>query len=297
MLTRVTQNAITRQIQESLGRLQAEITRAQAVASSQKKLQAPSDDPVGTALLNRLRGETTRLDTYLQGVGFGQAVLGAEDGALDQAHAILTRAQEIATQHASDLVSVADRQAAAGEVAELERALLSLGNTAVGGRYVFAGLAHGGPPFAALDDPGFDPLAPYAGSPDPFSIRTADDQLVRLTTAGDQVFGASIAALDDLRQTLAAGTETSGNLAGLQSAADGLSLERASVGGRLARLGARDTEIRDAIVGAQTRQSSVEDADVAQVLTQLTQLQTALQVTLTAGRALLDLNVLDLVAL
>lgn len=297
MVVRVTQNTLARQLQEHVGRLQAEIARAQGVVSSQKRLLLPSDDPVGTALVDGLRGDTARLQSFLGTVGFGQAVLGSEDGALDQAHALLIRAQEIASQNSGTLSTVADRQAASEEVAELERALLTLGNTTVGGRYVFAGLARGTAPFAGLDDPGFVAANAYSGPTDPFSVPPSDDQLVRLTTPGNQVFGSAIVALDDLRQTLAAGNSSSGNFTALQAAADGLRLERSSVGGRLARLNGRDSEIRDAIVGAQSRQSKVEDADISETVVQLTQLQNALQATLTVGRVVLDLNVLDYVTL
>ena len=51
---------------------------------------------------------------------------------------------------------------------------------------IFGGLESGAAPFAQLDDPGFDPLAPYAGSADPFVVRTSSDTTLRLTTPGDQ---------------------------------------------------------------------------------------------------------------
>jgi len=65
------------------------------------------------------------------------------------------------------------------------------------------------------------------------------------------------------------------------------------VGGRWNRLNARDAEIRDGLVSVQTRRGSVEDADLARAISELTQIQYALQVTLTAGRALLGASVLD----
>jgi flagellar hook-associated protein 3 FlgL len=293
MIARVTQGTLVRDFQASVARLQRELARVQAVVSSQRRLQAPSDDPVGAALATRLRGEAVRLEAVREGVDLGRAVLAAEDGALAQAHALLTRAREIAAQAASGTVSAADRQTAAVEVAELERALLALGNTAIAGRHVFGGLARGAPPFASLDDPGFDPAAAYGGPAEPFSVRAAADHLVRLTTPGDQVFGAAIVALDELRQTLAAGASPAASLDQIAAAAEDIRQERASVGGRLGRLEVRERELREALDGARVRLGRLEDADLTAAIVQLTQLQIAFEATLAAGRSLLETSVLD----
>jgi len=293
ILGRVTQNALVRTLTASTGRLQGELVRAQAVVSSQKRIQTASDDPIGTALVNALRGESSRLQAVLENVGFGQAVLGTQDGALAEAGLILTRAREIAQQFSNDTVGIEARQAAAEEVAELERAMILLANTSISGRHVFGGLATGAAPFTAFDDPGFDPATAYTGPADPFTVLSAPGQEFRLTTPGDQIFTPALEALDDLRQTLAAGDSPDGTITALVAAGDRIAEERASVGGRWNRLNARDAEIRDGLVSVQTRRGSVEDADLARAISELTQIQYALQVTLTAGRALLGASVLD----
>jgi flagellar hook-associated protein 3 FlgL len=229
-------------------------------------------------------------------VSFGTAVLGAEHDALDQAESLLVRAREIASQQAGGLASTQSRQQAAAEVAEIERGLIALANTRVDGRYVFAGLASGTPPFAALDDLGFDPLNPYSGGADPFVVRTSDASTTRLTTPGDQVFGSSIAALDELRQTLAAGNAPTGSIDTIELAAEGLRAERASVGGRARQLGDRATDITAGIARIAERLGDIEGADYAAVVTELTLLQTALQATLASGQSL-QTSILDYLSL
>lgn len=296
MIERVTQATLLRELQASVTRLQRQLVKAQETVSSQKRLLEASDDPTGAARANRLRGETRALMALRDGVAFGTAVLGAEDAALDQGEAILTRAREIATQQASGLTTAAARQQAAEEVAELERSMLALGNTAVAGRYVFGGLASGAAPFANLDDPGFDPAAAYTGPSDPFVIRSGADQSLRLTTAGDQVFGQSLVALDNLRQTLAAGDAPVTSLDEIETGAATLRAERASVGARLARSQSRDQEIAGALDGARKALGAIEDADLTISISDLVQLQSALQATLAAGSAL-QTSILDYVHL
>jgi len=306
MIQRVTQSALVRVLSANTSRLQSELVRTQAVVSSQKRLQTASDDPVGTALVNGFRAETRRLESLLDGVGFGRAVLGAQDAAIDEVHALLTRAKELAVTFSGGVQNPESRATAAEETEQIERALLSLGNTTVAGRHIFGGLARGNPPFIAFDDPGYDPDvngSTYSGPTDPFSIQTAADQLVRLTTPGDQVFDDAILAVHQLTTALrnndvdTPGTGIIAAIDNVEAASEGARQERASVGGRLGRLNTRDVEMRDAIVGARTRQGEIEDADLTQVLIDLAQLQNALEVTLTAGQALLATNVLDFVRL
>jgi len=294
MIQRVTQATLIRELQASVARMQRQLVVAQETVSSQKRLLEASDDPAAVARVNRLRGETRALTALSDNVAFGTAVLGAEDAGLEQAETIMTRAREIATQQASGLTSPVARQQAAEEVTELERSLLALGNTAVGGRYVFGGLVSGAPPFANFDDPGFAPAIAYTGPGDPFVIRSGTDQSLRLTTAGNQVFGESLLAIDNLRQTLEAGTAPVASLDEIENGAATLRAERASVGARLARAQSRDQEISRALNNVRKALGGLEDADLTIAISDLVQLQSALQATLAAGSAL-QTSILDYV--
>jgi len=296
MIARVTQQSIARQMLGGVRQIERRLLDTQAALSSGRRLRDASDDPAGTALVNGLRAESRDLTALTRTVNFGTAVLGAEDDALEQAEALLTRAREIATQQAGTLASPQSRQQAAAEVAEIERGLIALGNTQVDGRYVFSGLGSGTPPFTALDDVGFDPLNPYVGGSDPFVIRTSDATTMRLTTPGDQVFGTSIAAIDELRQTLAAGNAPTSSIDTVGQAAETIRAERASVGGRARQLADRTTDITAGIARVTDRLGDVEGADYASVATELTLLQTALQATLASGQTL-QTSILDYLSL
>ena len=92
ILGRVTQSTLFRELTTSVARLQRQIADAQAQVSSQKKLQNPSDDPAGAAAANRLHGEVRALSAAKDGIGLGNAVLSAQDSALQQVESLLTRA-------------------------------------------------------------------------------------------------------------------------------------------------------------------------------------------------------------
>ncbi len=94
-----------------------------------------------------------------------------------------------------------------------------------------------------------------------------------------------------------AGDPPTANLTPLQNAAEDLRQEDASVGGRMARLQARHTEIGNAVLTSKTVLSGVEDADLTESITKLAQVQNALQATLTAGQTILQTSILDFLRL
>jgi flagellin-like hook-associated protein FlgL len=55
----------------------------------------------------------------------------------------------------------------------------------------------------------------------------------------------------------------------------------------------RDQEIGNAVLTAKTLLADVEDADLTETITQLAQVQNALEATLTAGTSLLQTSILD----
>jgi len=293
MVSRVTERTLIGDFTFSVSRLRRQQLDAQDTVSSQKRLREPSDDPVGAAQSTRLRGEQKELGAFGDSVDLGTTTLGAEDGALGEAEDIMVRAREIAASLTGGLATPEARQTAAQEVTELERGLVSLANTSVGGRFIFGGLTTSGPVFKSFDDPTFTPATAYTGPATPFSVKIAQSETVPITSNGGDVFGSSLQALDDLRQTLNAGTEPTANLTPLENAAEDLRQERAGVGGRLARLQTRDQEIGNATVNAKTLLSGVEDADLTESITQLAQVQNALQATLTAGTSILQTSILD----
>jgi flagellar hook-associated protein 3 FlgL len=293
MVGRVTERTLVADFTNSVTRIRRQQAEAQAALSSQKRLREPSDDPVGTARSTLLRGEAKELGAYRRSVGLGTSTLAAQDSVLGEVHDMLVRAREIAASMSNGLSTPEARQTAAEEVTEIERGLLALGNTTVAGRYVFGGLSTSGPVFTSLDDPGFTPATAYTGSTTPFAVRTARDESVRITTSGDDVLGSSLQAIDDLRQTLEAGNDPVASLAALEGAANDVRQERASVGGRLGRLQTRDQEIGSAIITGRTLLADVEDADLTETITQLAQVQNALEATLTAGTSLLQTTILD----
>ena len=281
------------------GQLQVSLQTLEQEVSSGKRLFTPDDDPIGAATATRAQSSLAALAQYDSSSNFGTDVLGAENKALGEGEQILVRAEEIATQQASSLLSPGERAAAREEVHGLLEGLTALGNTELGGRRIFGGLAlDGAAPFASVpeDVSAYDPAKAYTGSAQEFSVKVggASSERVRITTRGDAVFGSSLQALKDLWTALDTNGDTAGTLAGLAAAGDDLSTERASVGARQAELVGRTSQVKSLTVDQQKALSEAEDADLVAVIARLTQTQTALQAALTAGAAIARTSLVDL---
>jgi flagellar hook-associated protein 3 FlgL len=282
---------------DRVGRQQVAINDLEEQIASGTKFSNPVQDPLGAAQVVRLNGSLSALTQYSSSTQFGSDVLGAEDDALGQAGNLLTRAQEIATQQASGLVSASDRTAAADEVQGLIESLTALGNTEQAGRRVFGGLALDAPqPFAPPPDDltTYDPSTAYTGSTQDFYVKTGATERVRISTRGDTVFQSSLQALTDLWTALHTNGDVSGTLSGLAQGQADLSAERASVGAREAQLLDRSGQVTNLTTQNQATLSGVQDTNLATVLTQLAQAQTALQATLAEGAQLAQLSLVDL---
>lgn len=302
---RITQNLALSFLQASVARVQKDLLEAQRQVATQRRVSVPSDDPASAATIMRLRSDLAKLDSTAKTVRYAESVLRTQDGALANAGAILERAKELALQHASTLISASEREAAAQEVAELEKAFLATANSELAGRYLFGGLVSGGdppfmepnePPLAPFDPP-FDPVNTYVGPADEFVVRIGAAETMSIAGPGEAMFQAGITALDNLRVALEAGQETSANIGEVEQALEDVRSGRSAVGGKLRRLQDRELEISSVSATISEILSAEQDVDLAASLSALVNLEQVLSATLAAGSRLLNLDILDYVSL
>jgi flagellar hook-associated protein 3 FlgL len=284
MLGRVSDAMRLRLLVEGHDRLQSRLLSLQSQLATGRRIVAAADDPVGAAAVLRASGALAALAQYDDSTGFGLSVLGAADGALADAGELLVRAEEIASALASGTHGPTARAAAAEEVHGLLQALTAIGNRTLAGRRLFGGLAEDAvAPFHDPDAAGYDPAAAYAGSPYEFQLRIGAEETMRLSTNGGAVFGEAIEALAALAAALRTpGGDVAATQAALAGGRERVSAERADVGVRQTRLLAHRSALAQDTIEETARRSGIEDADVVAVVTELAQVEQALQVLLAA---------------
>lgn len=108
-------------------------------ASSQKRINRPSDDPVGTARVLNYRSSLASIDKYRSNIDTAKGWLGLADESMIQVSTILTKLKGLAEQGASGTMTASDREATSYEVRQLFSQLVNLGNTRFEGKSIFGG--------------------------------------------------------------------------------------------------------------------------------------------------------------
>lgn len=305
-----TQSIIAR-LQQGAGRLE----EAQRRVSSGLRVERMSDDPLGGSGIMQASASLRGATQYERNVGQVTAKLDAEDGALGQLTDLLSRAKEIGMQQAGQPISAGGRAAAAAEVRQLLAQAVDIGNTRLGGEYLFGGTRNDGrPPFAAATPPFVPSDPPPAGSPagTPNVPRLPDgDRRVEIGAgltmdgphSGAEVFlasgaGATDGLLDGLH-TLATAIDADDNDA-IAAAMTRLDTSFEKLQGHVGQVGARQNQADTvkaslaALTNTLTAQKSdLSEVDMEQAITEMVARQTAYQAAMLASSKVMGMSLTD----
>lgn len=123
----------------NLQNTQSRLMELNMQASSQKRINKPSDDPVGTARVLDYRSSLSAINQYRSNIDTATGWLNLADESMLQASAILTKLKGLAEQGATGTMTASDREATAYEVRQLFSQLVNLGNTRYEGKSIFGG--------------------------------------------------------------------------------------------------------------------------------------------------------------
>lgn len=117
----------------------AALTELNEQSSSQKRINKPSDDAVGSATVLNLRSTLTSYDQYLENVATAQGWLSTSDTTLTQVSTLITRAKELAEEAATGTLGAENRKQVAYEMRQIYEQLIALANTEYQGKSIYGG--------------------------------------------------------------------------------------------------------------------------------------------------------------
>jgi flagellar hook-associated protein 3 FlgL len=202
----------------------------------------------------------------------------SSESALSQSQDVVTRAKEIAVQMANGTQSAATRSNMATEVGHLLDQAISLGNTQVGGKYIFAGYQTGTTPFVKFNNGTID-TAQYTGDGNDFQVAIGQGETLAVGRNGQTVFMNSTLfdTLGGLKKALEDNNVTGIQQAmtGLDSTLDHFNNQLADVGARANRLETRQGILQNMTLNFKEQLSQVEDADITEMSVELKQVEMA----------------------
>ncbi|MDW8055032.1 MAG: flagellar hook-associated protein FlgL, partial [Anaerolineae bacterium] len=160
-----------------------QMTLWQKRVATGKRVEQPSDDPVGSVHALALREQIQQIDQYGRNIREARLFLQATEQAFSDIGDILHRTRQIITQGANDTNDAAAREALAQEIREIKRRLLQIGNQRPDGeRYLFSGQRVHAAPIELIGG-----VANYAGDGNPLLVNIAADRAILMNFSGARI--------------------------------------------------------------------------------------------------------------
>jgi flagellar hook-associated protein 3 FlgL len=157
---RISNRTIYQNINFHLSNLTEELKNIQEQIATGKRINKPSDDPIGITRAMRLRKVLSQIDQYGENIQHGSSWLEVTDVALGTIRQFISQAIDVVSQMSVGTGSAGERQSATQEIQSILEQLVQIGNTQLNGRYIFSGYQDDSAPFT-------DDLTILPTSPDP----------------------------------------------------------------------------------------------------------------------------------
>ena len=136
---RVTQSMLSNNMLRNLSNSYSRMDKLQDQISTQKKFTKPSDDPVAAMMGMNYRTDLNKIQQFTRNIGEVRNWVDSTDDALDKGVLALQRIRELTLQASNGTLEGDQRKAVAEEIKQLKEHLQNLGDTQVGGKYIFNG--------------------------------------------------------------------------------------------------------------------------------------------------------------
>ncbi|MDD5434009.1 MAG: flagellar hook-associated protein FlgL [Nitrospira sp.] len=261
-------NTITNDLQTGLEKL----LKLQESASSGKKIIRPSDDPAGVMKVIDYDTAISKVEQYQRNIESVNSGLTSTESAIANVQEVVQRAKELSVQALNSNNNSSERAVISKEIEQISQQVLQIANTQVNGKYLFSGYNINTAPYSSDGT--------YTGTyPGGYmKVEVNSGATIEANMPGYKVFGSSaygtniIGTLNNLKTSLE-NNDTSGissSMANLDPALDQLNNARAEVGAKTNRLDIAKNYLGRLKIDLTDFKSQSEDADLTEVITQLT---------------------------
>ena len=284
---RVANKAIYDSVKYNLGSIYEELNKANEIATTGKRINNLSDDPMGLTQSLNIRSALSSIEQMGRNISYGNSWLTASESALTNVQNIISDTKGLCVQMANATTGSDQRASAAVIVQNMLDEIVSLANTDVTGNYIFAG--------SKTDTIPFGQDGTYNGDNNPFTIKISQNSTVEVGSDGEAVFGTVFNTLVDLKAAL-----QSNDVGGIQDAMDKLDTHFDDISGKISDVGSKMNrmEIKDKIFqdlnfSNTERLSKIEDADIAEAIMNVKAAELTYQAALASSSKVMTLTLVD----
>jgi len=288
---RITTDSNYRNLLDDIQRISERMQAAQNQVTSGKKLNRPSDNPSGASDVLRIDTDRALNAQYTDNSATAQSRLQVADSTLDgvQQEAERIRSLGLLADTNSDTSSISTE-----EIDGLRDQLVSYANTTYDGQFIFAGSQTDSAAFVKAGDG----TVTYAGDSQLMKLQVGNVTTLQTQVPGDQVFTSGVdvfKAVSDLSSAMASGDRNAirTQIANIEQFLQNVSSVRTQIGGLINEASTTQTALKQSDLTQVAHLSQLQDADLAEALSELSQSQTALQAATAVGARVTSISILD----
>ncbi|MFC4100352.1 flagellar hook-associated protein FlgL [Paenibacillus xanthanilyticus] len=322
MSLRVTQSMMNARLLSNITGNMNRMNTLQDQLSSGKRINKPSDDPVGLTFAMRYRSELQANDQYERNVDAATSLLEYTDTTMGEAMDVVHRVRELMVQGANGALPQDARDSITVEVKQLFSQLVEIGNSQFNGKYMFNGEQTQTAPYLkrTIDEAAAVTPAQLAADPTAnflaqnvtsdtgqikYELSTGMTMAVNVT--GNEFFGEQVLpgqettsdnifnVLTQMVKALDAGDSTavSNMISKIDSRMSTMLEKRSEVGARANRIELITNRLANNNINLQSVSAKTEDADMSLVITNLKMEENVYQASLSAGAKLIRPSLID----
>lgn len=281
-MIRVTSNMLNNQMLLNLNRNGVNLNNLQTQLTTGRKINKPSDDPVGITYSMRYRAELSSNDQYQKNVSSAQSWLEYTDTTVNQVGSILHRMKELTVQASNSTNPPSALNSIRTEIEQLKEQLIDIGNSKVNGKYIYNGQKYDQKPYdfpkdadgkSIILDTDIETLVTDSGD---VNYIVGDSVQLPVNITGNVIFGTPddkdgdhlFSIINRLTKALEDGNfkDISGELDKIDTRLDKVLTARSVVGARANRVDLMAGRLGDLESNLTDMQSRTEDADAEKVL-------------------------------
>lgn len=284
---RVASKTIYDSVKYNLDNITESLSKANKIVSSGKRITELSDDPVGLIQALDIKSTLSNIEQLERNIDLGESWLNSAESALSSVQDLISDTKSLCVQMATATTGEAERVSAAGTIQNTIDEIISLANTEMNGRYIFAG--------SNTDSVPFDENGSYSGDNNPFAIKIGKDAALTIGNDGEAIFGDVFQTLSDLKDAL-----EGNNIEGIEAAMDNLdddfdhiTAKISDIGSKLTRTTVKKEILSDMNLSNTDRLSKIEDTDIAEAIIDLEEITLVYEAALSASTKVMGLSLLD----
>lgn len=288
---RITQQMLasnmTTQLQKNLSRYE----KMNEQVASGKKINRPSDDPIGTQKSLQYSSKITENEQFEKNTDYALSWMETTDQAMSSLSDALRRVKELGLQGANGSNSEDDKVAIAQEIDQLREGLKDIANTTFNGKYIFNG--------QKTDQPiEVDGSSNVIYDNQPMTQRISAGSTLEMNVNAGEVFDAEVnlfKVLDNLSQSLKSGDQdgVTTALKDIDRGSQQVLNSWTSLGAKQSRIEGMNQRLKEENLSLQTLLSKNEDIDYAEAIMKLKSEENVYQASLSASARMIQPTLMD----